>query len=93
MEVLGKLIAIFLLSSSFAVGTVYVLEKGFFSSTDTEDVTVSSSLSDAFIKSYRKKLRDEYYELKKDDKPLNEEARSADKPVWKYEYDGKKSKN
>ncbi len=93
MEVVGKLIAIFLLSSSFAVGTVFVLEKGFFSSTDNEDVTVSSSLSDALIKTYRKKLRDEYYELKQGDKPVGEEARKVDKPVWKYEYDNNKSRN
>ncbi|MGH7885062.1 MAG: hypothetical protein ACRENO_05135 [Thermodesulfobacteriota bacterium] len=87
MEVVGKLIAIFLLSSSFAVGTVYVLEKGFFSSTDNEDVTVSSSISDALIKTYRKKFRDEYYELKKDDEVLKEDAEKVEKPVWKYEYD------
>lgn len=91
MEVVGKLVAIFLLSSSFAVGTVYVLEKGFFSSTENEDVTVSSSLSDALIKTYRKKLRDEYYEIKSDDSVS--EARKVDRPVWKYEYDKSKSRN
>lgn len=89
MEFIGKLLAVFILASSFAVGTVYVLEKGIISSQENEDVTVSTPISDVLIKRYREKLRDEYYNLKKDEKNTAQAPKTENQPMWKFEYEKK----
>ena len=90
MEVVGKLFGIFLLSCSFGVGTVYVLEKGYFSNVETQDIVISTPVDESLdIKKYRKKLRDEYHEFHSDQKLIEEFDKSGDSNIiWKSEYSG-----
>ncbi|NIP31816.1 MAG: hypothetical protein GTO02_20120 [Candidatus Dadabacteria bacterium] len=94
MEVIGKLFAIFLLTCTIGVGTIYVLENGFFSSVDGEDITVSTSIDEAInIRSYRKKLRDEYEEFTNSEKVVDEiHQEDTENVLWKYEYTGSDKK-
>lgn len=93
MEVVGKLFGIFLLSCTFGLGTVYVLEKGYFSNVETEDIVIDTLIDESLdVKKYRKKLRDEYHEFHSDQKLLDEIDESSDSNiVWKSEYSGTNS--
>ena len=88
MEFIGKLIAVFILASSFAVGTVYVLENGLNKSEENESITVSSPISDALINMYRDKFRDDYHKMQKaeGDEKL-EKDQDKYQPMWKFEYE------
>lgn len=90
MEVIGKLFGIFLLSCTFGVGTVYVLEKGYFSDVEAEDVVVNSPLDESVdIRSYRKMLREEYNQFYSDQKLQEEPYELEDSNIiWKSEYSG-----
>ena len=93
MDVVGKLFGIFLLSCTFGIGTIYVLEKGYFSGVESEDIVIDTAIDESFdVKKYRKKLRDEYHEFHSDQKLLDEIERTEDSNIiWKSEYSGNNS--
>ena len=90
MEFIGKLLAVLVLASTFAVGTMYILENGFKKSDKNENITVSSPISDALFKMYRDKLRDDYHKMQKAEGDANFKGdREKYQPVWKFEYQKK----